>query len=69
MADWITTGEASKLTGYNTQYIRWLIRNKQLQAALKGNSYWVDRAALLKYARSANTNTDRRHGPKRRRSS
>jgi excisionase family DNA binding protein len=64
MADWITTTEAAELSGYNVQYIRWLIRDGRVRAEKKGNSYWVSRKSLLAYIRAASESSDRRHGPK-----
>jgi excisionase family DNA binding protein len=64
MSDWITTDEAAELSGYSTQYVRRLIRNKKLLAENKGGQYWVSKQALLDYLESATEAEDKRHGPK-----
>jgi hypothetical protein len=30
--DWITTQQAAELSGYHVNYLRWLIRDKRVQA-------------------------------------
>ncbi len=47
--DWITTAEASELSGYNPEYIREMIR----QGRIKGRKYFViwqvSRSSMLAY--------------------
>ena len=69
MADWITTDEASQLTGYSIAHLLDLLRQNKLKAEKKGGQYWVDRGALLEYVRAATNTKDRRHGPKGKRTS
>ena len=65
MDNWITTTEAAELSGYHAEYIRELIRDGHIVAVKKGNSWWVDRKAMLAYVRAAEKFTDKRHGPKK----
>jgi excisionase family DNA binding protein len=65
MADWITTDEASELSGYHVVYLRELIRAKKIEAQKKGGSWWVKLDSLLAYVRKANASPDRRHGAKK----
>lgn len=64
--DWISTAEATKLSGYNLEYIRRLIRNKKIKATRKGHDYWIDRASFLEYFQTtkARSEKDKRHGPR-----
>jgi excisionase family DNA binding protein len=64
MADWITTEEASQLTGYSITHLRLLIRQSKLKAEKKGGQYWVDRISLLTYVQEAADADDKRHGAK-----
>lgn len=69
MADWITTEEASQLTGYSIAHLLLLLRQKKIKAEKKGGQYWVDRGNLLEYVRQAAEVNDKRHGAKARKSS
>jgi excisionase family DNA binding protein len=66
MVDWITTEEASQLTGYSVAHLLLLLRQKRIKAEKKGGQYWVDRGDLLEYASQAAKakSEDRRHGAK-----
>ena len=65
MADWITTEEATQLSGYSDQYIRRLIRQEKLTAEKKGGQFWINKQSLLDYIQAAQEADDKRHGPKR----
>ena len=69
MADWITTDEASQLTGYSITYLRHLIRQNKIEAQKKGGQFWVERQSLLAYAKEAAKSEDKRHGAKKTRTS
>ncbi|MCL4505856.1 MAG: helix-turn-helix domain-containing protein [Chloroflexi bacterium] len=51
MATWITTAEAVGLSGYNIQYVRWLIREGKVAARHFGVVWQVDRKSLIDYTR------------------
>ena len=53
MSDWITTEEASQLSGYHVVYLRELIRAKKIAAEKKGGSWWVKLESLLEYIKIA----------------
>jgi excisionase family DNA binding protein len=64
MAEWITTAEAAKISGYTVDYIRRLIRS----GAVKGRKPWgrdwqVSKAGLLAHQRKAEKQGSKR-GPK-----
>ena len=65
MPDWITTTEATELSGYHPDHLRELIRDGKIYAEKKGNAWWVDRKSLLEYVRAANKSGDKRRGPSR----
>ena len=46
---WLTTEEAARLTGYNVEYIRRLVRTKKVEARKWGREWMVSRSALLNY--------------------
>jgi excisionase family DNA binding protein len=64
MATWITTAQAVELSGYNAQYMRWLIRDKRIKAQKFGQLWQVDKQSLLAYMRQADKvkAQDKRHG-------
>ena len=61
MTYWITTSEAAELTGYNTEYLRWLIRRGEVKARKFGVIWQVSRSSLLQYQRRAEGSSDKRH--------
>ncbi|MCL5996223.1 MAG: helix-turn-helix domain-containing protein [Chloroflexi bacterium] len=71
MADWITTDEASQITGYSLAHLRDLLRQKKIKAEKRGGHYWIDRNSILEYAQKAAQaqKEDKRHGAKGRRTS
>jgi excisionase family DNA binding protein len=48
--EWITTSEASLLTGYATAYFRQLIKRGRLQARKRGRDWFLDKVEVLAYA-------------------
>jgi len=58
--DWITTPEASELSGYRSDYLRTLIR----QGRIKGRKYFViwqvERKSLLAYLREQEQRGEKR---------
>ena len=64
MGDWISTQEASQLSGYNPHYLRRLMRGKLIAADKKGNTWWIDRKSLLAYIKAAQSADDGRFGAK-----
>lgn len=63
--DWITTREASELSGYHVNHIRRLIRMGAIRAQKFGTTLQVDRRSLLAYVRNAEKSEDKRRGAKR----
>jgi hypothetical protein len=63
MEDWLTTYEASHLSGYNPDYIRQLIRAQKVQGRKWGLSWQVSRQSLESYLKKAD-NLGERRGPK-----
>jgi hypothetical protein len=61
--DWISVEEASRVSGYNPQHIRRLIRSKQLLAEKKGLMWWIDRISLMALLEAAKNSPDSRRGP------
>jgi len=49
MEDWLTTFEASRISGYELDYIRKLIRAKKIVGRKWGQSWQVDRQSLLQF--------------------
>ncbi len=64
MPEYITTEEASQLSGYNVEYIRQLIRSGKISADKRGRDWWVDQNAFLSYLRLAEKSEDKRYGSK-----
>jgi excisionase family DNA binding protein len=58
--DWITTEEAARVTGYDVQHIRRLLREKNVEGKKWGRVWMVNQKSLLDYL------TDLGRGPKSR---
>lgn len=63
--DWITTNEASALSGYHPDHLRRLIRAGLVKARKFGIVWQVERKSLLAYMRAAEESEDKRRGAKR----
>jgi excisionase family DNA binding protein len=63
MAEWITTPEAARLSGYHVNYLRQIIRQGKIKAEKKGRDWWVNQDSLMEYLNEAQTIQDKRHGP------
>jgi hypothetical protein len=61
---WLTALEAVRLTGYNIQYIRRLVRTKKVESKKWGREWMISLASLLAYKEG-----DERRGPRRKRES
>jgi len=66
MADWITTVEAAKLSGYHVNHIRRLVRAGEIKAQKFGPIVQIDRHSLLDYMQAAEKSSDKRRGSKKR---
>ncbi len=62
--DWITTAEAVRLSDYNAEYTRRLIRAGKIKAQKFGIVWQIDRASLLVYIRESKKSADKRRGAK-----
>ncbi len=60
---WLTTAQAARLTGYNLEYIRRLIRTKKIRAEKWGRDWMIRQASLLGYEEK-----EERRGPRPKRS-
>jgi excisionase family DNA binding protein len=49
MEEWITTFEASQISGYELDYIRKLLRAHAIEGRKWGQSWQVNRASLMKF--------------------
>ncbi len=61
--DWITTVEAVKLSSYNAEHIRRLIRSQKVKAQKWGREWQISKASLLAYKRQSDKLGEKR-GPK-----
>ncbi len=62
--EYITVKTAAKISGYNQQYLRRLLRGYFLQSKRIGQLWLIDRDDFLKYLSNAKRTTDKRYGPK-----
>lgn len=62
--DWITTQEAAKLTGYDREYIRRLVRSNKVEARKFGTIWQVSQKSLTSYLQDSEKSSDGRRGPK-----
>lgn len=60
MEDWLTTYEATRVSGYNPDYIRQLIRSQKVRGRKWGLSWQVSRRSLEEYVKKAEKLGERR---------
>ena len=60
---WITVNEASKISGYNEEYITHLIREGKIKAKKFGFVWQVSRSSVLEYI-STTEKLGNKRGPK-----
>ncbi len=60
MDDWLTTYDAARLSGYNPDYIRQLIRSNKVVGRKWGPSWQVSRYSLETYIKHAKKLGERR---------
>ena len=66
MEDWLTTYEAVRISGYELDYIRKLIRAKKIVGRKWGQSWQVSRKSLLDFLKSREKQGEKRgRKPKR----
>lgn len=57
--DWITTEEASRLSGFHVEHIRELARDGIIRGKKWGRSWMINKSSLMQYL-----SLDRKTGPK-----
>ncbi len=63
--DWITTAEASRLTGYSAITLRLLAREGRIKARKRGRDWFLDKANVLAYAEEMKRLGTAKHAPTR----
>ena len=63
MEDWLTSYEAARVSGYNPDYIRQLIRSQKVVGRKWGYTWQVSRLSLHEYISKSKKQGERR-GPK-----
>jgi len=63
--EWITTKEASELSGYTPYHIRELIREERIKAQKFGEVWQVSKQSLLAYVRQVEKKGEKRGRKKR----
>jgi len=53
--DWLTVNEAAKLSGYDPEHIRRLVRGNEIKARKFSIVWMVNRESLLHYVKKAQT--------------
>ena len=59
----VTVAEAAKLTGWNTEYLRRLLRQGTVESTRVGTVYLVDMDSLLAYTRQQTSDGNGNTGP------
>ena len=62
---YITVSQASKLSGYNEEHIRRLLRDGLISGRKFGIVWQVSQSSLISYLTEAQKSEDKRHGPKK----
>ncbi|MFZ5904468.1 MAG: helix-turn-helix domain-containing protein [Chloroflexota bacterium] len=60
MEEWLTTFEAARVSGYNPDYVRQLIRSQKVQGRKWGLSWQVSRRSLEEYVQKVEKLGERR---------
>ncbi|MBI1792634.1 MAG: hypothetical protein HYR70_00395 [Chloroflexi bacterium] len=60
MEEWLTTYEAARISGYNPDYIRQLIRSQKVRGRKWGLSWQVSRQSLEQHKRKTEKLGERR---------
>ena len=61
--DFITVRTAAEIGGYNSQYLRRLLREKTLRSKRIGQLWLIDRDNFIESLDKAKKSTDKRFGP------
>lgn len=61
--EYLSTDEASELTGYSVQYLRRLIRKKNIVAIKKGGRFWVEVESLMAYKKQMDSLGSEKYSP------
>ena len=61
--EYISVKTAAKISGYNQQYLRRLLRENVFQSKRLGQMWLIDRHNLLEYLCKAKQSDDKRFGP------
>jgi len=61
--EYLTVKTAAKVSGYNQQYLRRLLRANVLQSKRLGQIWLINRDDFLRYLGKANKSEDKRFGP------
>lgn len=62
--EWLTVKEASKISGYNAEYLRRLMRENKIKYRKFSFLYQVDKKSLEDYLEQAESMADKRYTPK-----
>lgn len=62
--DWLTTKEATEISGYHPVYLRELIRDGKIVGRKFGIVWQVSKQSLTAYLAEAQKSEDKRRGPK-----
>ena len=62
--DWLTTKEATEISGYHPVYLRELIRDGKIVGRKFGIVWQVSKQSLTAYLAEAQKSKDKRRGPK-----
>ena len=59
----ISVSSATKITGYNAQYLRRLLRNKKMEGIKIGQVWLIKLKSLQEYLHQVEHSSDQRFGP------
>ena len=63
LGEYITVRTAAKISGYNQQYLRRLLRGNMLKSRRLGQAWLLERKGFIEYLNLAKCSTDKRFGP------
>lgn len=63
--EYVSTQEASDLTGYSIQYLQRLLRQRRIKAVKKGGMYWINLDSLMEYKEKMDSLGSEKYSPYR----
>lgn len=64
LPEWIDIRQASEISGYNSDYLRRVMRQGKIKAQKRGTMWWIDRDSLQAYVALMEALGEKRYDPR-----